>query len=80
FEAAKAGIPQSYEIKVKDQTGQLHDLAITNIPIIIDGEITGVHGIAKDITERIQREEALEFFTSHDSLTHLVNRSAMEQR
>lgn len=80
FEAAKAGIPQSYEIKVKDQTGQFHDLAITNIPIFIDGEITGVHGIAKDITERIQREEALEFITSHDSLTHLVNRSAMEPR
>ncbi|WP_404397549.1 EAL domain-containing protein [Idiomarina loihiensis] len=80
FEAAKAGIPQSYEIKAKDQAGQLHNLAITNIPIITNGQINGVHGIAKDITERIQREEALEFLSSHDSLTRLVNRSAMEQR
>ena len=48
FEEAKRGNAQSYEIKVADKLGHIYDLDITNTPIIIDGEVTGVHGIARD--------------------------------
>ncbi|MCA1767392.1 MAG: EAL domain-containing protein, partial [Idiomarina sp.] len=43
-------------------------------------EVTHFIGLQSDITERIQRQEALEFYASHDSLTRLANRSAMETR
>ncbi|MGM0629588.1 MAG: EAL domain-containing protein [Pseudomonadota bacterium] len=74
FEAAKTGTPQSYEIKVTDRMGQFHDLSITNIPIIIDGEVTGVHGIAKDITVHRANEAKLKVFESgvHASVNGVV--------
>jgi len=74
FEAAKSGRPQSYEVKVTDRVGRLHDLSITNIPIIIDGEVTGVHGIAKDITEHRANEAKLKVFRSsvHASVNGVV--------
>lgn len=52
FEATKTGKPQRYEIKIFNRQGELRDLDITNMPIIINGEITGVHGIAKNMTEQ----------------------------
>ncbi|MGQ4277201.1 EAL domain-containing protein [Pseudidiomarina sp. E22-M8] len=59
FNAALAGKPQRYEIKIYDRSGTLHDLDITNMPIVIDGEITGVHGIAKDVTAARRNESQL---------------------
>lgn len=59
FEAAKQGKPQRYEIKIVNRGGELHDLDITNMPIIINGEITGVHGIAKDMTVARRNESQL---------------------
>ena len=74
FETAKKGTPQSYEIKVADRMGQLHDLSITNIPIIIDGEVTGVHGVAKEVTEHRANEAKLKVFRSsvHASVNGVV--------
>lgn len=59
FEAAKKGKPQRYEIKIYNRSGELKHLDITNMPIIIDGEITGVHGIAKDVTTQRYNESQL---------------------
>lgn len=59
FEATKTGKPQRYEIKVYNRNGELRDLDITNMPIIINGEITGVHGIAKDVTVQRHNESRL---------------------
>ncbi|WP_258240931.1 EAL domain-containing protein [Pseudidiomarina homiensis] len=59
FEATKTGKPQRYEIKIYNRNGELRDLDITNMPIIINGEITGVHGIAKDMTVQRRNESRL---------------------
>lgn len=59
FEATKTGKPQRYEIKIRNSKGELRDLDITNMPIIINGEITGVHGIAKDMTIQRRNESRL---------------------
>lgn len=59
FEATKTGKPQRYEIKIYNRQGELRDLDITNMPIIINGEITGVHGIAKDMTVQRRNESRL---------------------
>ncbi|RUO63618.1 EAL domain-containing protein [Pseudidiomarina insulisalsae] len=59
FEAARSGKPQRYEIKIFNAEGELRHLDVTNMPIIINGEITGVHGIAKDMTVQRRNESQL---------------------
>ncbi|MDQ0255676.1 diguanylate cyclase (GGDEF)-like protein/PAS domain S-box-containing protein [Evansella vedderi] len=51
YEKSKKGEPQEYEIQLIHKSGYLVDCLVKNIPIFIDGEIIGVYGIAKDITE-----------------------------
>jgi len=64
FEEAKRGNAQSYEIKVADKLGHIYYLDITNTPIIIDGEVTGVHGIARDRTGQRKSEAQLKVLES----------------
>jgi diguanylate cyclase (GGDEF)-like protein/PAS domain S-box-containing protein len=59
FRMAAKGKPQNYEIAIKHKDGHLVELNVTNIPIIVDDEIVGVYGIAKDITERKWAEKSL---------------------
>lgn len=51
FSEALKGNPQRYEIHIHNALGEEMALNITNMPIVVDGKITGVHGIAKDLTE-----------------------------
>lgn len=60
FAAAKRGEPQHYTVRVVDSHGAMKRLEITNIPMIIDGEIVGVYGISKDITQQSEVEERLQ--------------------
>lgn len=57
FRQAAEGEPQNYETAIYHKDGRRIELNVTNIPIIVDGQIVGVFGIAKDLTEqkRIQR-------------------------
>ncbi|NHN34833.1 EAL domain-containing protein [Paenibacillus agricola] len=45
-------LPQNYETTGIHKNGECIDLYITNIPIIINNELVGVYGIAKNITEK----------------------------
>lgn len=71
FNAAKRGIPQRYEIRTPDMQGNIHYLHVTNMPIVVDGEVTGVHGIALDMTREKQHEERAKILErSVESSTH----------
>lgn len=59
FEAAKNGNTQQFEANVVTATGRVLLVAITVLPIIVDGIITGVYGIANDISE-IKRQEKID--------------------
>jgi diguanylate cyclase (GGDEF)-like protein/PAS domain S-box-containing protein len=59
FQLASEGKPQNYNVVGIHKQGHLIDLNITNIPITVDGQIVGVYGIAKDITEKEKAFEAL---------------------
>ena len=59
YARALNGEPQSYEAVMIAKDGRRIDIHITGTPIIIDGEIIGVYGIAEDITERKQMERLL---------------------
>jgi diguanylate cyclase (GGDEF)-like protein/PAS domain S-box-containing protein len=49
------------------------------IPIVIDGQVVGVFGMARDVTERKRRETYLEYRVHHDLLTGLPNRASLLQ-
>src|SRR5947208_13428171 len=55
FANALHGEPQSFESRYIARDGKVRFAAINTAPIVVDGETTGVLGIAHDITE--QKEE-----------------------
>jgi diguanylate cyclase (GGDEF)-like protein/PAS domain S-box-containing protein len=59
FCEALRGEPRNYEMTAIRKDGRRIELGMTQVPILIGGEVVGVYGIAKDITERKQAEEAL---------------------
>ncbi|GHE21308.1 putative bifunctional diguanylate cyclase/phosphodiesterase [Halomonas urumqiensis] len=59
FEAASRGEIPHYELEIVDRDGNRHTLDLLNLPIIVDGQVRGVYGIAKDVTERRAQETRL---------------------
>ena len=59
FQNATKGITQHYETKVVHKDGRVLHIRVTNIPIVVDEEIVGVYGIARDITKQIETEKLL---------------------
>jgi len=52
FEKLKKGIPQSSEIRIVRKDGEIRDVSLSATPISFYGEVTGIQGIAIDITEK----------------------------
>ncbi len=55
FQAALRGEPQQFDSVVLHRDGERLDVSTTQIPIVVDGKVVGVFGIARDITERVRR-------------------------
>jgi PAS domain S-box-containing protein len=75
FSSAQQGASYNFEIGITTAKGNRRYLNVTNMPVVIDGEIAGIYCIAKDITERklILQERELEYrinqiFNSNESL------------
>ncbi|WP_106477817.1 bifunctional diguanylate cyclase/phosphodiesterase [Phytohalomonas tamaricis] len=56
FNRVKQGEPQHYEVSAFNAKGARIYLSITNLPIIVDGQVVGAYGIAKDISQRKVQE------------------------
>src|SRR5438105_4229497 len=57
FAQALKGEAQSFESRYVARDGSIRFAAVNNAPIIVDGETTGVLGIAHDITEQKQERD-----------------------
>jgi PAS domain S-box-containing protein len=57
FHAAARGEAQSYETVGVRADGERRTVHVTNLPIVVDGRIEGVYGIARDITEEARRRD-----------------------
>ena len=49
FNRSLAGEPVRYETSIRNAAGELLELDVSHLPVIINGEVTGVFGIAKDL-------------------------------
>ncbi|MEN5147827.1 putative bifunctional diguanylate cyclase/phosphodiesterase [Pseudomonas rustica] len=78
FSVAKDGEPQMFEARLLGESGEPLTMHISNFPIRVDGEIVGVFGVARDISEKKRYEQQLSFNTCHDLLTGLLNRVSLE--
>ena len=74
FLLAAAGESADYDCTIIRADRRRVSLRILNIPIVIDGEVVGVYGIAKDMTERRRLEVELRRQARSDALTQLPNR------
>ena len=54
---ALAGEPQTYEMRYLAAGGNLRYARVDNSPLVVEGRITGVLGIARDITEQKEERE-----------------------
>lgn len=68
------GQPRSYDVSLRSNVGKINHISMTNIPIVVQGELEGFYGIAKDITANKRNEEKIQFLAYHDALTGLANR------
>lgn len=57
FYQSLEGKLQNFDCQIVHESGELKDLNITYYPIVIKGEIVGLYGVAKDITEIKQRRK-----------------------
>jgi PAS domain S-box-containing protein len=55
--AALTGSPQTYEMRYFSHDGQLRYARVDNSPLVVEGQTTGVLGIARDITEQKEERE-----------------------
>ena len=58
FDAARQGGAHQYEAMGTHRDGHAYHLEIINFPVTLDGEVVGVYGICRDITERKRQEAA----------------------
>ncbi len=60
FTLASTGHPQSYDLTLIHKDGHFVEINTINIPIIVDGQVVGVYGISRDITELSRYTEQIE--------------------
>jgi PAS domain S-box-containing protein len=60
FRGALERVPQRLEADMIHRDGHVIELSLTAVPVIVQGEVVGVHGIAEDVTERNEMRRELE--------------------
>ena len=59
FEHALAGTANSFETAIRHRSGRRVDLDVTNVPMVVCGQVGGVFGIARDLTPQRELEAKL---------------------
>ena len=80
FEEAKRGSPQKFKARVRRKNGDILELEAAYLPWVVNGQIIGVHGIARDITQARLYQRQIEHLATHDPLTGLLNRYSLYDR
>ncbi|WP_191557121.1 sensor domain-containing protein [Metabacillus idriensis] len=78
FSQAVNGRAVEDESKLKMKNQEIH-LHVKTIPIILNNHIQGIYLIAKDISEEKRHHTLIKHMAYHDSLTGLLNRTALKK-
>ena len=60
FESALNLVPQALGATLRHKNGTIIEVSVTAVPVVVCGEVVGVHGLAEDITEQNQLRRELE--------------------
>jgi PAS domain S-box-containing protein len=60
FEGALERVPQQLEANMRHRQGHIIEMNLTAVPVIVQDEVVGVHGVAEDVTERNEMRRELE--------------------
>ena len=60
FEGAVNRAPQRLEATMRHKDGSIIELSVTAVPVVVCGEVVGVHGLAEDVTEQNEMRRELE--------------------
>lgn len=60
FESALNLAPQALEATMRHKDGRIIEVSVTAVPVVVWGEVVGVHGLAEDVTERNELRRELE--------------------
>jgi|GEM_PF-5960182 len=80
FEDASKGTPQKFKARIRRRNGDILELEAAYLPWVVNGEIIGVHGIARDVTQARMYQRQIEHLATHDPLTGLLNRYSLYDR
>lgn len=80
FYAAAKGKPSKFHTRMIRQNGSIIEVEAAFLPLVIDGEIKGVQGITRDVTQSRTYERRIEHLATHDVLTELPNRHLLINR
>ena len=80
LESALTGMHGGLDTEVIRATGELADIELTSIPIVVNQRVVGAYEILRDTTERKRLERELEDRALHDYLTALPNRALFTDR
>ncbi|WP_243385747.1 EAL and GGDEF domain-containing protein [Bacillus kexueae] len=80
FNRAKKGELTTYNVTIRHKLGYKVSLQVSNFPMIEDGKIIGVYGIAKDVTNSQRYKQEINRLAYYDRLTNLPNRSLFIER
>lgn len=80
LKGAARGAPHTIETALQARDGELLEVELTTIPIVVDDQVLGAYQIARDIGQRKEAERKLETQALHDYLTGLPNRSLFQDR
>ncbi|WP_261132429.1 PAS domain S-box protein [Bacillus sp. Marseille-Q3570] len=60
FQQVIRGESLTFPCAIKNERNERKELRVTAVPIVINGQITGVYGVARDITKQLQYKKDLE--------------------
>jgi PAS domain S-box-containing protein len=60
FEAALDRAPQRLAADMRHKDGSIIELSVTAVPVVVHGDVVGVHGLAEDVTDQNEMRRELE--------------------
>lgn len=67
--------PPPYQLSIRHKDGSIIYLEITALPVFdLDGKVSGIEGIARNITQEYLNQQKVNFLAQRDALTGLANR------